>query len=193
MLLAQAVRIGACLLAGNPLAVACFRSNLAVQRHRIFQCDKRPLLRNPGEEALVQAQRLLLAHARLHLDALQAQIFQSLTCDLGVRVQAGTHNLADAGTRQRHAARTSAAIVGARLQRHISSSALRQIFRLRQRVHLGMRLACLMVIALANDAAIVSHNDAAHHRIRAGVALRLKCKLQRTLHILFICQHNLTF
>ena len=31
---------------------------------------------------------------------------KALTCNLGVRVQAGTHNSADAGTRQRHAART---------------------------------------------------------------------------------------
>ena len=36
MLLAQTVCIGACLLAGNPFAVARCRGNLAIQRHSVF-------------------------------------------------------------------------------------------------------------------------------------------------------------
>ena len=135
------------------------------------------------------------AHAGNNLDTLQAQIFQALTCNLGVRIKAGHNNLADARTCQGYAAGTGTSVMGAGLQCYIGRCTLSHLLSLRQGIDLGMRFAGLMVIALTHNIAFGIHNHTANHRVGTGVALCLQRQLQGPLHICFICHscQNITF
>jgi len=71
----------------------------------------------------------------------------------------------------------------ARLERGVQRRAARGVTRPRERVHLGVRLARSVVIALADDLA-AADDDRAHHRVGARPARGARREAQRALHVL---------
>ena len=108
-------------LAGDPGAVAGRGRGVAVERHRQLQGDQRQAGAGVLAEGLVEAARRggLGAGGEGDLDAGVAEDARAAPGGLLARVLGGDHDAADPGREDRLDAGRLAAVVGARLQRHV--------------------------------------------------------------------------
>ncbi len=164
---AQALHIGACCRAGDPLAAAVAERAFAVQAGPQLDRHPRPLLRHALDEALVQLGGLGGQQAMFGNHARRRQPRQTAPSHQRIGVGHRRHHAADASGNQRVGARRGAAVVAAWLQRHIGGGAGGLGAGFGQRVHFGVRLTGAVVPAAAHQLAI-AHQHAAHARIGRG-------------------------
>jgi len=95
-----------------------------------------------------------------------------------VRVAHRCDDASDPGLADRIDAGRRAAVMDARLERHVERRAARAGARLREGVDFGVRFAGRVVVALSDDA-IVRDDDRADHGIRTGPAGSARREAQR--------------
>src|SRR4051794_879667 len=160
-------------LGGDPARIACTGGHLTVERHRRLEHHERASGAGVLSERLVEQARLMrqIAVEHVHTYALVAQDAEAAAgCLIGGIVRSH-HHARDASSDDRLRARRRAAVVAARLERHVHRGA-RGVLRARgERLALGVRLAGGRVEALADRAIALDHHGA-HEWIGARVPAR---------------------
>ena len=119
-------------------------------------------------------------------DSCRAELRKSLTRYSRIRIFHGADHAADSGRDHGIGARPGAALMRARLQIQVESSAARRIARLLQCENFGVLHAVIGVRGRANFAARRVHHNRAHRRIRRHQPNARSRQLQRPPHVLFV-------
>ena len=188
---AHRVRMPKRIVRADARALPDLRRHAVVEARRRLHDDERPMLRLEREIRAVQPERTLAAGADRHVDALLTQKIEPATAHARIGVDRGRNDARDAGCRDAFDARSGSADVRARLERAVERRAAREIARLVERTHLGVRSACVLVISLTDDRAVFAHDDRADHRIRTGRSAAALGEIERAVHVLEIRQHAL--
>ena len=160
---------------------AAVGGHTAIEGRRELHDDERAPATHAADEALVEAQRFRFEHARLDFDTGGFELPEALAVRARVRVTHRGHHASNPRREDRVDAGRRAAVVGARLERRVQRRASRGVARLRQRAHLGVRLAGGAVISLAHDLG-AANDDRAHHGIGARATCGARRETQRASH-----------
>ena len=139
-------------------------------------------------EDLVEVHRLLFKDARDHFDAGVSERLYALSGHQRVDVQRGDEHAADALLDDDLGAGRRPAVVAAGLKRHVEVRAGGVLLAPEERIAFRVVLPDLLVVPLADDAAVL-HDDTADHRVRAHMPFPAPRQLQRPPHIFFVF-HN---
>src|SRR5215470_10005353 len=167
------------LLARDPAAAR--DGDALVERHRHLVCDE------GTAEGLPDAPRLVLPARgevieKLDLDPRSSKAFQPAPVHNGIGIASADHDSCDPGLDDGVGAWRRAAVVGARLERHVEGRATRSVAGLLERDHLGMADSVVLVPALPYDVAVL-HDDGADERVVAGLAATALGELERPLEV----------
>ena len=135
-------------------ALPHLRRHAVVEARRGFHDDERPMQGFEREIRAVQPERPLAAGAHRHIDAFLTQKIEPAATDARIGVDRRRNDARDAGCRDTFDARARSPDVAARLERAVERRAAREISRLVERAHFGVRSACLLVISLPDDRAV---------------------------------------
>ena len=148
-------------LTGDPLAAAVGHGDGAVERHRQFQRDVRPVQFEARQEAGQLRFSLGSAHARCHRDAGGPKLRRAIAIGAWIGIVRGDHHPRHAGGNQAvGTAGPARANMGAGFQRHIGCGTLRCVASMRQRDCFGMRTAAGLRPAAPSHAAIFRDHTA---------------------------------
>ncbi|MNV10770.1 hypothetical protein D3C71_1013100 [compost metagenome] len=161
---AQTLNRRTCCRAGDPLALAAFHRGAAVQAHGQLDSHERQTVFHAFQKTLIELARLAFQHAAFGDDAGLFQALQSATGDFRIRVLHRRDHPRHTGIDQRIGAGRCAAMVAARLKRHISSGTASLIARRAQGVDFGMRFTGALMPAFADNLPI-AHDHAADPRV----------------------------
>ena len=175
-------------LAGDPLAAAAVERSAAVEGRRQLATHPRRAAAHAREESDVQVACLSghVAVGDLHGNPGIAQALHAGAGHQRIGIDGGDHDATQSGGDQRVAARWRASMVRAGLERHPRRAATRRgtgCLRGVQRHHLGVRLACALRGAFADDVPRSVGEHAADPRIRVGAADGGVGQLQRALQL----------
>ena len=143
-----------------------------------------------GEEPAVQPTALIFEYAYADTDACLADAFDAASLHLGKRIDSANNYPAHPLVHDEVAAGRRLAEVGTRFQRHIDGGCNEQRLVLRSHrgkgIHFGMSLTATHVIAFAQDAPLVAHDDTSHHRIGPRQVSSVAGQLQAASHVEFV-------
>ncbi|MNZ66233.1 hypothetical protein D3C78_844510 [compost metagenome] len=178
---AQALHRRACCRTGNPLAFAAFHRRATVEAHGQLDPHERQAVLHALEEALVELSRFTLQHTTFGGDTGLSQALQTATGDFRVRVLHRRDHAGHTGIHQRIGTGRRAAVVAARLKRHINGRATRLLTGRAQGVNLGVRLAGALVPAFADNLPTL-HDHATYTWVGVRCVMPLARQLQGTGH-----------
>ena len=173
--------VGACRIAGEPLAFAVGQRGFAVKRGGEFEGDKWPPRGDAAEKSPVEPLGFFFADAFGDGDACRLQAGNALPGNERVRVAAGDDGTGDARGNQRVGAGRGASLVRAGLKGDVGGGAACFLARFSQRVGFGVRFARADVPAFA-DGFVAFDEDAADARVRRGGEDAALCQFKRALH-----------
>src|SRR6266850_4628939 len=160
--------------------------DVAILAHRCLEHDERPVLAHEGEIGLVQATRLRRRDADVDGDIVRAQMLETFTAHERIRILDGGDHARDARRDDAFHTRTGSAAMTARLERAVQRGAPRVLARFVERHDFGVRLANATMIALADDDAVIRHDDRADERIRTRLPAAALGQLQRAIHVIAV-------
>ena len=175
----QLVHPPARLLARHPAAAR--DGDAAVERDRGLVRDERTPERLPHAPRLVLPARGEIVE-ELDLDPRGAKALEPAAVDDRVRVAGADDDARDPGVDHGVGAGRRAAVVGARLERHVEGRAARGVSGLLERDRLGVADSVVLVPALPHDLA-VAHDDGADEGMVAGLAPPALGQLERPLEV----------
>ena len=153
------------------------------------------MLAHEGEIGLVEAARLRRRDADVDGDVVRAQLLESFAAHERIRILDGGHDARDARRDDAFDAGAGSAAMTARLERAVQRGAARVLARFVERHDLGVRLADATVVALADNDAVIRHDDRADERIRTRLSAAALGQLQRAIHVIAVghCFRRLPF
>ncbi|MNZ17161.1 hypothetical protein D3C78_341470 [compost metagenome] len=169
--------------AGDPLAFAAGHGGAAIQAHGQLGPHERQAMLHALQETGVQGAGLGLEHTTGDFDACFGQAAQALPGDLRVGVLHGCHHPRHTSLYQRFGARWGAAMVAARLERHVGTGAAGTLTGLAQGMHFGMWFTGAHMPALTHHFA-VTDDHTTHARVGVSGVDTLAGKLQGTGHVM---------
>ncbi len=153
---AHGVRVPQRIVRADARALPRLRRHAIVEARRGFHDDERPMQGLEREIRAVQPERPLAAGSHRHVDALLTQKIEPAATDARIGVDCRRNHARDAGRRNTFDARAGSADVAARLERAVERRAARESPRLVERAHFRVRPACLLVISLSDDRAVLA-------------------------------------
>ena len=172
-----------------PRQVAAARDrHTAVEGRRELQQDERPASRHARDESFVQPHGLFPQETLFDRDPGIAQRAKAPAVRPRIGILHRRDDARDARLLHRVDARGRPPGVRAGLEVRVQGRAPCRGAGPAERVHLGVRLARGMVIALAHDA-VVLHDDGADERVRAGATCRPPGEAERAAHVADVVGH----
>ena len=156
----------------------------AVPADRGLHDDERPPFAHQRQERLVEHAGRGRAESDLDVDAVLAQVRETLAVDERIRILDRGDQSRNPGLDDLRDARSGASNVAARLERAIHRRAARARPGLFERQDFGVRLAGAPVEALSDDHTVAGHDHGPHERIRTRAAAAPRGQKQRAVHVI---------
>ena len=146
--------------ARNPLAPPVRQGSFPVQAGGDFQRNKRAAAFDARQKSPIKGTRFISQQTALHADTGRLQQGDAFAGHQRIRVAHGNHHTRHTRRNQTFGTRGRSSVMGTGFQRDIRRCAARQIARLPQRMHFGVRKTSLHMKPLPHDLTTVRNHTA---------------------------------